>query len=286
MSRKRQRILNDITRLSIRRQVMPYVTGAFTWENLPDGLTSEYLERFITGTLEGKHTCSMAIGFNHPVAGPVILPAYPQAQRNMYFAPDEFVAVGFGFTHDVRYSDGVLFYDNSAHHSLDELVTETVEELTNIWWSMHLNTKQQQNPWVFAGSRDEIASLDEAINSADEHNGVLRVTAGLMSSIESAKRFYPITPDFRGAELMEQYTQVLNRFLTVLGYDNVSIMKKERLITDEAHANDNAVYYNRRDRLKMREQAASEFNNKFGTNIFVRWTGSEVKSNERWPSPV
>ena len=99
------------------------------------------------------------------------------------------------------------------------------------------------------------------------------VTGSELRSIETAKQFYPTNVKLDTQTYLQAIRQELNSFLTQLGYDNITIEKKERLITDEAHSNDASVMFHRADRLRAREEAAEKYNAMFGANLRVTWVG-------------
>src|SRR5699024_10380240 len=61
----------------------------------------------------------------------------------------------------------------------------------------------------------------------------------------------------------------LNEFLTYFGVNNININKKERLITNEANANDELIAHNRNKMLKPRKEAAHIISELWGTDITV-----------------
>ena len=67
---------------------------------------------------------------------------------------------------------------------------------------------------------------------------------------------------------MEDKKKIENELLTLFGLNNV-INKKERLIVDEANANNDYINRNVDLLYKNRKQACDEINNKFGLNINV-----------------
>ena len=64
-------------------------------------------------------------------------------------------------------------------------------------------------------------------------------------------------------------TQIWNEALTYLGISNISIQKKERLITDEVTRNQGGTIASRYSRLQARREAVDKINAMFGTNIRV-----------------
>lgn len=65
--------------------------------------------------------------------------------------------------------------------------------------------------------------------------------------------------------------KIWNEALTCLGISNVSITKKERLISDEVERHMGGVIASRYSRLNAREQACDQINEMFGLNISVNY---------------
>ena len=72
-------------------------------------------------------------------------------------------------------------------------------------------------------------------------------------------------------KLYEMKTQYWNEILTYLGITNVNIIKKERLISDEARRNQGGIIASRYSRLVARQQACEEINKMFGLNISCKY---------------
>ena len=271
MSRRTRREFWDESS-AIGQGLASILCGRFAWENLPERLTSEQLERFITlWSWDG-----LAVGFEDQTGGPMILPGYPSGEFDIYWLPRSYTVTGALYDRVIDSDDCVPFWDNPSHHSLVPMVSETEKSLTECWTIMATNTRQQRNPYVFSGTKTQIETLKEAARKRAEGDEILAVTDDGMNMIETAKRFFPIKPEFLGPLMMEHYTQIINRFLTAVGIDNVPIMKRERVSTAESAANNQLILYNRNAATRMRENAAEAFNRMFGTNISVTWKGGEM----------
>lgn len=271
MSRRTRREFWDESS-AIGQGLASILCGRFAWENLPERLTSEQLERFIT-LWSGD---GLAVGFEDQTGGPMILPGYPSGEFDIYWLPRSYTVTGALYDRVIDSDDCVPFWDNPSHHSLVPMVSETEKSLTECWTIMATNTRQQRNPYVFSGTKTQIETLKEAARKRAEGDEILAVTDDGMNMIETAKRFFPIKPEFLGPLMMEHYTQIINRFLTAVGIDNVPIMKRERVSTAESAANNQLILYNRNAATRMRENAAEAFNRMFGTNISVTWKGGEM----------
>ena len=65
--------------------------------------------------------------------------------------------------------------------------------------------------------------------------------------------------------------KVWNEALTCLGISNLTVNKKERLITDEVQRSIGGTIASRKSRLKARQQAADMINDMFGLEISVEF---------------
>lgn len=276
MSRKTRREYWD-ENSAIWQLLSSILCGRFVWENLPERLTSDQLERFIT-LWSGN---GLAVGFSDRTGGPMILPGYPSGEFDIYWLPRSYTVTGALYDRVIDSDSCVPFWDNPSRRSLVPITIETATALTECWTIMATNTRQQRNPYVFSGTKTQIETLKEAARKRAEGDEILAVTDDGMNTIETAKRFFPIKPEFLGPLMMEHYTQIINRFLTAVGIDNVPILKRERVSTAESAANNQLILYNRGAATRMRETAAEAFNKMFGTNLDVKWKGGEMNNEIR-----
>lgn len=255
--------------------------GRFEWSNLPEDLTSEQLERFITNW----STDSFAVGYEDKKYGTVILPAYWANTNNIYYLPTEYLVTGYTFSRQVPVDDGIAFYDNSSRKSCLPVLYDTCIALIDTWNTLKLNVNQQKNPWIWAGNEDEAKTIKACIDSAEQYNGYLLVTRETGSLLKETGQPFKVQPDLHTKELMAHYTAVYNRFINYLGIDSSPIEKTERLNVQETISNNDIIAYNRDDAIRMRETAADEFNKRFGMNVNVKWKGGDVNGGFA-PVPV
>ena len=257
----------------------PIVLGRFKWSGLPYGLTSEQLERFITcwSDASGFVSGGLALIFEDLSIGPVILPAYPANALSLYYLPTEYIVTGVDYQQNVKADDGVPIYNDATRQPLSPMIADTAHRLFDLMEISRANTLQQKNPFVFAGTADEIKSLQAANQKRDaDPSGIVCVTARAMQTIETAKRFFPIKPPFEADVYYDYYLQIYNRFLTMLGMDNIAIQKRERLVSSEAASNKQLILYYRDMATRYREEAANDANKKFGMSLNVEWVGGEI----------
>ena len=261
----KNKLLTIQTSTATQQMLLNYICGRFEWSGLPEGLDSRRLEYFIT--MQG---CAALFTKDRKTLG---LPATPTGKKSLMWEDVEFIAYGFNKTFTLDRTQCVPVYNNTCHSDMISAFETTCKDLDDILFSARVNVKCQKNPWAFGGTQDEIRTLQAALEKVNENGALLFMSKQGLASVETAKRFFPITVPVVTAELMQQYRTRLNDFLTLLGMDSVPIEKKERLISDEAHSNDSVVLFNRNDQLRQRELACEEFNKRYFANLSVKWVG-------------
>ena len=76
---------------------------------------------------------------------------------------------------------------------------------------------------------------------------------------------------FVADKLSEQKDKIWNEYLRLIGIANTSFQKKERNIKDEVLASQGGTIASRYSRFEPRQKAKNQINEKFGTNINVRY---------------
>ena len=80
-------------------------------------------------------------------------------------------------------------------------------------------------------------------------------------------------------KLIAYKKEIWNEFLTFLGINNVLVDKKERLVTDEANANNEVVNLNLQSFLIPRQEACKQFNKLFGLEGTDKEVSVKVRSD-------
>lgn len=259
------KLLSFKTRSATQEMLLNYLVGRFKWEGLPDGITSEILEYYlnIQGQVSGFRTNNKF----------VLLPSSPTGEKNLMWMDIKFIAYGYNATFNIDINNSVCIHNNPSHTGFAESLEIIAKDLDEIIFAQRVNINQQRNPWAFGGTSQEVESLKAALAKRDENGSIMFVSKNMMGTLDNGKRFSPINVNLIANDLHDAYIARLNDFLTLIGMDNNPVHKKERLITDEAHSNDSVVLYNRKSQLREREKACVEINNKFRTNLSVKWVG-------------
>ena len=80
-------------------------------------------------------------------------------------------------------------------------------------------------------------------------------------------------------KLYQLKTNIWNEALTFLGIPNVSVTKKERMLSDEVNRMQGGVFASRYSATEARKQACREINKMFGLNIDVEFRQENQTDN-------
>lgn len=252
----------------VERELFTMATASFEWGGaLPDGLPSWMLERY----LYDVGTCAAFMDNGYLT----ILPAYGTSKQDMYYRFTKYLAVGLGYQKELDVDDIVLIYNDSSHRGSWETVREYAKVINEINSTDRANIKQLKIPFIFAADEEMSNSVKAAMNRVDNDEIFCVTTNRISAVLRDGFSSTQTGVKYLGDDLKKHRDDIYNECLTKLGFDNVPVTKKERLISDEAHGNDSQINFFRKDRLDNRLRACEEIKKKFGVNITVKWAGGE-----------
>lgn len=255
---------------------------AFTWRGLPGDIDGRFIE--LTFLFQG------AGGFFQKIPGRIDFASGAQVGKpDMYLNPEvvNFVSVnGTGtWTRRIRPrttineetgaitfedAEATWAYDNNLRIPLFWHIEQYAKRLARFDRVIDINAAAQTTPWV--GEANEEARLDLA-------NAIKQIT-GLEPAIATGPGFLSDTnvhvfntqAPYVVDKLQDARKQELSVIYTMLGIDNDTTEKRERLISDEVDSNNEQVAILRQSRMDKRKKLAQETNDLFGTDISVSWS--------------
>ena len=263
MSRKRSTLtdlLNNLTFRVLYDEFRLIAMNAFEWEGLPDGIEERHIEKTL---FEKGFVCF----FRDPDMDYMILPVRQNGGVNVYGDPVGYVAYGNGYQREVSVDDCVIIENNKLRLPTDDFVMFYVNKMTEIERTMDVNVKACKTPIVFACDDKDVLSVKRVFQQVD--GNVPAIFADRNLNLDSVQVF-DTKAKFMGIELRDLEQAIRGDLLTFLGQNNVSVEKKERLITDEANANNQLIESFFDLQLEARERACDAINEKFGFSITVK----------------
>ena len=252
------KISNNTTFQKYFNQFMLLALNMFQWENLPDGIETRHIEKPLI-----EHGYSFF--YNDPDYGYVCLPCTITG-FNIYNEPTR-VQINNQIIHrSMDIDNGVLILNNDLRTGLYPIIVNYASRLTEIETSINTNIFQQKFPFIVECSKDNEYSVRQMLKNIHENEPYILVKKKLdLMDIKIDDLSVPYVAD----KLLEDRKKIENELLTLFGLNNV-IDKKERLIVDEANANNDYINRNVDLLYKNRKQACDEINEKFGLNISVK----------------
>lgn len=262
--------MNDATYLQYFNRLKELAISMFEWKNLPDTVDARYMELklFETGAV---------VYFNDDVIGNLCLECIQQGRFDVYGYPILRRAYsGYNnYSKLLKPSNSVIIYNNYLHTNSTLDVEMFARRLYNLDRIIDVNANAQKTPILIRASEKQRLTMKNLYKEYDGNAPFIFGDKNLdMSDLTAIKTDAPYVAD----KIYELKTQIWNEALTYLGISNVSITKKERMITDEVLRNQGGTIASRYSRIDSRRQAADLINQMFGTDIEVNYR-EDVETN-------
>lgn len=259
-------LLNDLTFRTIFEKYKQLAMSRFKWTGL-DELNIE--ERYVERELFSNGICGF---YDDPQFKYVALKAHPVGVMNVYGDTLQYNLIGHGYVKNVNRTDLVIIENNINRLATEPFVMFYVNKLAEAERTMDVNIKANKTPIVFACDDKDKLSFMRMFQMVD--GNVPAIYADKQMNPDSIKAF-DTKVKFLGNDLMDYKKAVEGELLTFLGVNNNPVEKRERLITDEANANNDLIGSFLQLQLEARQRACEEINSKYGLNVSVELRGEE-----------
>ena len=269
MSRRRRKtnfgesaFQNNLTYDNYYMRLLNIALSIFDWQNLPDTVDPRYMESalFYTGR---------AVFFQDEVIGPVALNVAPGGTFNVYGYPEQRRAYSHyaSYSKNLTSADSVLIYNNYARTPSAPDILEYACRLWDLDRTITVNARAQKTPTLLIADERERLAVLNAYKELDGNSPVVMSSKNL--DLPNCIKVLSTNAPYVADKLQELKTQIWNEALTYLGIANVSVQKRERMITDEVNRMQGGTIAARYSRLQARREAAEQINKMFGLNISV-----------------
>lgn len=240
---------NRLTELSI---------SMFEWKNLPDSVDPRFLE--LTLFKNGQ-----AVFFKDEVMGYLALANASGGPFDVYNTPIYRRAYASNsYQKELDETDSVIIWNNQLRTNSFLDVQMFAKRLYNLDRAIDVNANAQKTPILLICDDTERMTLENIYKEYDGNAPVIKGVKGLNpEALSVLKTDAPFVAD----KLYALKANIWNEALTYLGISNMTVMKKERLVTDEVARNQGGTIASRYSRLNARKQACKEINKMFDLNI-------------------
>lgn len=242
-------------------RLMELAISMFEWKNLPDSVDERFLELVLFA--EGK-----AVFFKDDVMGYLGLRVAANGPFDVYHVPIKRRAYAInGAMWELDQSDSVIIYNNLVRTNTKPLVEMYASRIWDLERTIDINAKAQKTPVLVTGTEHQALTLK---NLYLKYEGNEPFIYGEDDKVQpNTLKVLSTGAPFVGNDLQKLKTGIWNECLTALGISNVSVQKKERLVTDEVLRAMGGTIASRYSRLNARRQACEKINKMFGLNMEV-----------------
>lgn len=244
------------------RQLLTLAENVFEFENMPTFIDTAYLNKNLL------RNGSIAF-FKDEVMGLLALPYVNIGTLDVYGRPNKIKVMSQNtYTRTLSRDEYVIMYDNNGRYPLFLDITQYAERIALDTRTIDINILQQRTPRFWKTSSDKEKSIRDIINNVDAlENTILTYEDINIDDIQLILEPAPYVAD----KIDIQKEKIWNEFLRLIGIANMNFQKKERNIKDEVLASQGGTVASRYSRFEPRKKAIEEINEKFGTNIKVKY---------------
>lgn len=233
----------------------------FEWKNLPEGIDPRFLE--LTLFSDGQAVWFKDDELDQYLALQVIingkLDVYRVPIRRRAFAVN-------GYQRQLDNKDSVIIYNNYLRTNSYSMCVMYAKKLYNLDRIIDVNANAQKTPVLLRADETQRLTVLNAYKDWDGNQPVIYGDKALDPNMLSVLR---TDAPYISDKIYQLKTQYWNEALTHLGISNLSIQKKERLVSDEVVRSQGGTIASRYSRLEARREACNKINEMFGLDIWV-----------------
>lgn len=255
---------NNVTYMFYFNRLTELAISMFEWKNLPSSVDPRYMELHLF-----QNGC--VVYFNDDVIGNLCLDCLPNGNFDVYGNPVNRRAYSSynNYQRDLNEDNSIIIWNNYLRTNSITDIKLYSKRLYLLDRIIDVNANAQKTPVLVQGTEKQRLTL---LNLYKEFDGNAPFIFGDKNLDLNALKCLNTGAPYVADKLYQLKTQIWNEALTYLGISNISIQKKERMITDEVARNQGGTIASRNSRLKARREATDKINAMFGTNIMVDYS--------------
>lgn len=279
-AKKQSITLRETNRRFLEAQYENMAVQMIQWEGMPEEIPKYAPERWLY--LQGQATF-----FKIEATGEyAILPvASGSVELDIYGRPTTWRAFAVGESEQARYinslelnvDNAVLIWNNQRHTADVGYVNYLVNQMVNVDRTLDINMMLMRTPFVIKATDDSSLTMQNLIRNISDSD--VFILKNEQAGVDRDVDVLDLGIDFLGVELSEQYETFHDRILRYFGIDYLPVEKRERMVTDEANANNQELEVRRDTRLEYRKVACDDIKKLFGVSITPKYKEVEYDAS-------
>ena len=255
-------ITNNIVFGHYYRRLKELALSMFEWKNLPKRVDSRFLE-------DSLFRDGFCVFFKDEVMDYLCLKTMIGGELDVYNIPKLRTAYASnGYNRTLNKDNSVLIFNNMIHTNSITDIKMFARRLYECDRTIDVNVKAQKTPIMITCDEKQRLTMKNLYAQYDGNEPF--IFGGKDLDLKKVQALITGAP-FVADKIHETKMQIWNEAMTYLGISNVSMVKRERLVTDEVSRNMGAVVMSRYSRLNERKEACKKINEMFGLNIDVEY---------------
>lgn len=258
---------NFKTFLMYKTQLMTLAENVFEFLNMPEEIDIAYMNEHLLRD-------GMVAFFYDEIAEKfAVLPFTNQGKVDMYGRPIDIEVRGQNnYRRYLTPDEYVIIYDNNRCESLFLDLLQYAERMGQCKRVIDINIAHQKTPRVWLAKNDKVATLKRLLN---QYEGNVETIMGYDNiNLDDISCVYQPAP-YVADKIDDHLDREFSEFLRLIGVSNLTVQKKERLITDEVQKTQGGTIASRFSRFEPRARAIEKINKKWNLNIKVRYYDGE-----------
>lgn len=265
--------MNNLTYIDTYRRLALLSKNMFIWKNLPDSIDPEFIEK------ELYHNGNIAF-YKDDELGYLVAKFTNQSGLNFYNRPTSIRTMSAGTNYiskTLNIDEFVIIPNNIDHVPTITTVQLYAKRISDVQRTIDINISAQRTPLLLVCDDKERLTL---LNLYKQYEGNRPVIMGhkKLTEITDSMKVINTEAPYVADRLHKYKHDLLNEFYTYIGINNVNSDKRERLIVDEARANDEQIDLSASTMLSTRKLACEKINKMFDLNIDVELNKIEIKN--------
>lgn len=226
-----------------------------------DGLTALYYDKELHKYVILKGTYQDINLYNEPIRFQPANIRYKNKPFNLYVEAKELRDCG------------VLFRNNLTYKPLTTVLRNYASELAKVKQIIDLNLNAHKHPIMLESNDYNLLSLQKAFDKFEQNAPVIVSKESAVDGQQSMKdRISAINLGIPYIidKLQTYHKQIFDEAMNRIGLNSVNDQKKERMIVDEANANQDKFLATQNNLLMFREQGCERANEYYGLNLSVK----------------
>ena len=249
------------------RQMLALAENVFEFEGLNKFIDVSYLNK----SLLRKGSIAW---FKDEVIGVIALPYRSLTTLDIYGRPKkiEVFSNSNGYHRILNKNEFVIMYDNNGRYPLYLDIAQMAERMALCVRTQDINIAQQKTPRVWKTNQDKLNSTKALLNNIDANvESIVAHESEDLEGLECVLQPAPYVTD----KIEQKIDKLWAEFFRLIGVANLQEHKRERVIQDEMIASQGGTIASRYSRYEPRANAIEKINEKFGSNISVKYYDGE-----------